>query len=110
MPNQRAPGQKLVPIAVDEKFLRELDAGLMLAGYRNRSQFIRDAIVEKLLRSNIPISRDLKNLALPPHRIGKGAGASAGSHYPSHRPSDLALNEKAGPKKGVVSGRKTGAK
>jgi hypothetical protein len=107
MPNQRAPGQKLLPIAVDEKFLRELDAGLVQAGYRNRSQFIRDAIIEKLLRADISLSKDL---ALPPHRIGKGRGVSSKSHYPVHRPSDYALNEKAASKKGVVSGRKSGSK
>ena len=107
MPNQRAPGQKLLPIAVDEKFLRELDAGLGLAGYRNRSQFIRDAIIEKLLRANISLS---KELALPPHRIGKGGGVSSQSRYPVHRPSGYALNEKAGSKKGAVSGRKPGSK
>jgi hypothetical protein len=107
MPNQRAPGQKLLPIAVDEEFLRELDAGLAQAGYRNRSQFIRDAIIEKLLRADISLS---KELALPPHRIGKSRGASARSRYPIHRPSEYALNEKAGLKKGVVSGRKSGSK
>ena len=89
MPNQRAPGQKLLPIAVDEKFLRELDAGLEPAGYRNRSQFIRDAIIEKLLRANVSLSRDL---ALPPHRIGKSGGTSARNRYPVHRPSESALN------------------
>jgi hypothetical protein len=107
MPNQRAPGQKLLPIAVDEKFLRELDAGLAPAGYRNRSQFIRDAIVEKLLRADIQLSKDL---ALPPHRIGKGGGVSSKSRYPIHRPSEYGLNEKAGSKKGVVSGRKSDLK
>lgn len=69
MPNQRAPGQKLLPIAVDERFLRELDDGLIRAGYRNRSQFIRDAIVEKLMRAGIILPPEL---ALPPHRIGRG--------------------------------------
>jgi hypothetical protein len=107
MPNQRAPGQKLLPIAVDEKFLRELDAGLGPAGYRNRSQFIRDAIIEKLLRADISLS---KELALPPHRIGKSRGASAKSRYPIHRPSEYALNEKADSKKGGVSRRKSGSK
>jgi hypothetical protein len=107
MPNQRAPGQKLLPIAVDEKFLRELDAGLVSAGYRNRSQFIRDAIIEKLLRANISLPKDL---ALPPHRIGKGRGASVKGRYPAHRPSDYALNEKAPSKKGGGSGRKSGSK
>jgi hypothetical protein len=104
MPNQRAPGQKLLPIAVDEKFLRELDAGLGPAGYRNRSQFIRDAIVEKLLRADISLSREL---ALPPHRFGKGQGIAAKNRYPAHRPSEFALNEKADAKKGGVPGRKS---
>jgi hypothetical protein len=107
MPNQRAPGQKLLPIAVDEKFLRELDAGLAQAGYRNRSQFIRDAIIEKLLRADISLP---KELALPPHRIGKSREASAKSRYPIHRSSEYALNEKADSKKSGVSGRKSGSK
>lgn len=89
--NQRAPGQKLLPIAVDEKFLRELDAGLTQAGYRNRSQFIRDAIIEKLTRVGVSLP---KELALPPHRIGKG-GAPRKIRYPGHRSSEYALNEKA---------------
>jgi hypothetical protein len=107
MPNQRAPGQKLLPIAVDEKFLRELDAGLGSAGYRNRSQFIRDAIVEKLLRADIVLPREL---ALPPNRLGKGRGTAAKNRYPVHRPSEYALNEKADAKKGGTSGRKSGSK
>ena len=94
MPNQRAAGQKLLPIAVDEKFLRELDAGLAQAGYRNRSQFIRDAIVEKLTRAGIIMP---KELALPPHRLGKSMEAK--SRYPAHRPSRFELNERAESKK-----------
>ncbi|MGD0744063.1 MAG: ribbon-helix-helix domain-containing protein [Verrucomicrobiota bacterium] len=94
MPNQRAAGQKLLPIAVDEKFLRELDAGLARAGYRNRSQFIRDAIVEKLTRAGIAMPREL---ALPPHRIGRSMKAPY--PYPAHRASAFALNEKAASKK-----------
>ena len=92
--NQRAAGQKLLPIAVDEKFLCELDAGLTRAGYRNRSQFIRDAIVEKLTRAGIALP---KELALPPHRIGKGIKTSL--RYPAHRTSAFALNEKSASKK-----------
>jgi len=105
MPNQRAPGQKLLPIAVDERFLRELDAGLEAAGYRNRSQFIRDAIIEKLLRADIALSREL---ALPPHRLGKHR--SHPGRYPEHRPADLSLNERPDKKKGGGSGRKAGSK
>jgi Arc/MetJ-type ribon-helix-helix transcriptional regulator len=94
VPNQRTAGQKLLPIAVDEKFLRELDAGLAHAGYRNRSQFVRDAIVEKLTRAGIAVS---KELALPPQRIGKSMKAQY--LYPAHRTSAFALNEKAASKK-----------
>lgn len=94
MPNQRATGQKLLPIAVDEKFLRELDAGLAHAGYGNRSQFVRDAIVEKLVRAGVAMP---KELALPPHRIGRSMKAQFS--YPAHRTSKFALNEKAASKK-----------
>ena len=94
VPNQRAAGQKLLPVAVDEKFLRELDAGLARSGYRNRSQFIRDAIVEKLTRAGVAVP---KELALPPHRIGKTVDSKA--RYPAHRPSRFELNETAEQKK-----------
>jgi len=94
VPNQRAAGQKLLPIAVDEEFLRELDAGLARVDCRNRSQFIRDAIVEKLARAGIAMP---KELALPPHRIGKSTKAPL--LYPAHRTSAFALNEKAASKK-----------
>ena len=94
MPNQRAAGQKLLPIAVDEKFMRELDAGLVRAGYRNRSQFVRDAILEKLIRAGVALPKDL---ALPPHRIGRSRKAPLS--YPAHRTSAFALNEKAAPKR-----------
>jgi Arc/MetJ-type ribon-helix-helix transcriptional regulator len=90
VPNQRAPGQKLMPIPVDEQFLRELDAGLTRAGYRNRSQFVRDAILEKLKRAGISLPTDL---ALPPQRTGKGILAKI--HYPEHKPSGNELNERA---------------
>ncbi len=96
VPNQRAPGQKLLPIAVDEKFLRELDTGLTEAGYRNRSQFIRDAIIEKLKRAGVSLP---KELALPPHRIGKTGDASPKFRYPAHKPSGVELNERAESKK-----------
>ena len=100
MPNQRAPGQKLLPFAVDETFLRELDIGMAQAGYRNRSQFIRDAIVEKLVRVGVPLP---KELALPPHRIRKGRSDSTKTRYPGYRPSDYALNDKADSKPASVS-------
>lgn len=85
-----------MPVPVDEQFLKELHAGMGRAGYRNRSQFVRDAIVEKLKRAGVTIPREL---SVPPTRVGKLLGSSAKVHYPSHQPSGYELNERAGSKK-----------
>jgi hypothetical protein len=74
MPNRRGPGQKLIPVPASEKFIRELNHGFRRAGYTNRSQFIRDAIVEKLERLGLKIPREL---AVAPQRLGKGGGKPA---------------------------------
>jgi len=91
MPNQRAPGQVLMPIPVDTKFLRELDSGMQRAGYKNRSQFVRDAVVEKLKRAGVTIP---KELAMPPGRVGKNRPDTK-VRYPIHQPSGYELNERA---------------
>ena len=77
MRNERGTGQKLIPIPANEKFIKELNDGFRKAGYSNRSQFIRDAIVEKLSRMGIEIPREF---SVAPDRIGKGGrpGQSAG--------------------------------
>lgn len=85
-----------MPIAVDEKFIRELDAGLTRAGYHNRSQFIRDAIVEKLKRAGVAMPPEL---AMPPNRMRKSGDAPAKIHYPAHKPSGYELNERASKKR-----------
>jgi hypothetical protein len=69
MANTRGSGQKLIPVPASERFIRELNEGFRKAGYSNRSQFIRDAMVEKLSRMGIEIPREL---SVPPDRIGKG--------------------------------------
>jgi hypothetical protein len=74
MRNERGTGQKLIPIPANEKFIKELNDGFRKAGYSNRSQFIRDAIVEKLSRMGIEIPREF---AVAPDRIGKGGRQSA---------------------------------
>ena len=66
--------QKLLPIPAKQEFIKELDAGVRATGYPNRSQFIRDAIVDKLDGMGITVSREL---AQPPPRSGKG-GRKAG--------------------------------
>lgn len=65
----RGRGQKLVPIPASEEFIDQLNAGVEKTGYRNRSQFIRDAIIEKLHRMGYKISSEL---AQAPRRLGKG--------------------------------------
>ena len=69
MANERGSGQKLIPVPANEKFIRELNDGFRQAGYSNRSQFIRDAIVEKLGRMGIEVTPEF---AVAPDRIGKG--------------------------------------
>lgn len=59
MPNQRAEDQKLLTLPAKTRFISELDRNLQTVGYSNRSQFIRDAIIEKLLRLGIMVPKDL---------------------------------------------------
>jgi hypothetical protein len=76
MPNQRAKDQQLLPFAAKRQFVDEFDAGLVQIGCSNRSQFIRDAICEKLARENIHIP---KQLASAPGRTVNSKTASAKS-------------------------------
>ena len=61
----RSPGQKLIPVPAKEQFINRLNSGVKRAGYSNRSQFIRDAIVEKLENHGVKLPG---NLAEPPAR------------------------------------------
>jgi hypothetical protein len=97
MPNQRAKGQKLLTLPASEQFIRDIDSNLLVTGYSNRSQFIRDAIIEKLLLSGIKLP---KELALSPSRPKGGA-----VKYSEHRPSSYVMNEKASSKKVSGAGR-----
>lgn len=56
MPNQRSPDQRLINLPASAQFIDELDAALPAAGYGNRSEFIRDAIAEKLAAMGMPMS------------------------------------------------------
>jgi Arc/MetJ-type ribon-helix-helix transcriptional regulator len=66
MPNKRAPGQKLLTLPAGEDFIRTIDKNLKSSGYSNRSQFIRDAIIEKLQRIGVPVD---PSLAYSPDRV-----------------------------------------
>ena len=77
MPNQRAPGQKLLTLPCKKEFIQALDDNLERCKYSNRSQFIRDAIVEKLEECDVKIPH---GLALsPPRPTGTGQTASKGT-------------------------------
>lgn len=65
VPNQRSPGQKLIALALDEELLASLDAA---RGTMNRSQFIREALVEKVAEG-ITLR---EGISAPPDRAGKG--------------------------------------
>jgi len=114
MPNQRAKGQKLLPVMASEEFIQALDANLSRAGYSNRSQFVRDAILEKLMRARIAIPVDL---SLSPSRTNPGSYApndKPGSPYvlndqPSSKPASklaLAVEEAVGYAKNKARKRK----
>ncbi|PYK99353.1 MAG: hypothetical protein DME19_08845 [Verrucomicrobia bacterium] len=67
LPNKRAPNQKLIAFPVDAEFERSLEACLHACGITNKSQFIRDAIYEKLSRLGMKVPASLKE---PPVRFG----------------------------------------
>lgn len=54
---------------MSEEFIRELDRIYPLAGYDDRSKFIRDAIYEKLEREGFELPPGIR---LAPSRAGKG--------------------------------------
>lgn len=56
VPNQRSRTQRLVNFPASEEFIRELDAALPQVGYGNRSEFIRDAVEEKLASMGFQMS------------------------------------------------------
>lgn len=111
MPGQRAPGQKLINVPVDDAFLKEINEALKGAGYSNRAAFVRDAIVEKLLRAGYKVTVPLSKA---PPRFGKEG------KYPEHRPGHYVVHEATSSgkaaasakvlKKGVSSVLKPGAK
>lgn len=69
MPNQRAHGQKQIPVMMKEDFVDTIDSALAQLGYTDRAKFIRDAVFEKLENSGIKLPREI---SLAPDRAGKG--------------------------------------
>ena len=55
----RGKNQRLLNLWMDHKFISELDDAVERIGYEGRSQFIRDAIKEKLKSLGIEIPEEL---------------------------------------------------
>lgn len=86
MPNQRGKDQKLLTLQTDAEFIAELNRNLPATGYSNRSQFIRDAIIEKLVLSGIKIP---KKLAMVPLRAPiSPAGPNFDENSPEEKLAD----------------------
>jgi|GEM_PF-5564447 len=60
--NTRKPGQTFLGLQVDEKMLAEIDSA---RGFKDRSQFVREAIAEKLASLGIKVA---ESLIYPPPR------------------------------------------
>ncbi len=67
MPNQRRAGQMFLGFQADLELVRELDRG---RGRMDRSQFIREAIAQKLGELGIRVKEDL---IYPPDRAARVA-------------------------------------
>jgi hypothetical protein len=59
MPNKRRQGQRLLTLPAKGEFVQSLDDNLAKCGYSNRSQFIRDAVIEKLHDEGIAVPKHL---------------------------------------------------
>lgn len=68
MSEGRSAGQKLLNFPVKEEFLEEIDRAISSSRFSNRSEFIRQAILEKLQEMGISIP---EAMASAPSRSGK---------------------------------------
>lgn len=57
---KRSEGQKQVLIMMRQEFLEEIDKAFPLAGFNDRSSFIRDAIYKELLKMGLQVPLVLK--------------------------------------------------
>jgi hypothetical protein len=94
MPNQRAEGQKLLTLPVDEHFILAIDKNLPRAGYSNRSQFIRDAIVEKMATAGVKMP---KEFTLAPSRIHPPKSKAEVAQLKAAIAARIAANSKRSP-------------
>jgi len=81
MPNKRGPNQKLLGVWLDQGFIQSLDFGRR-KNHQSRSQFIREAILERL--KSLGVATD-ESLVHPPDRsspvtIHAARGAQVATH------------------------------
>jgi hypothetical protein len=93
MPNQRAPGQKLLNFPVSEEFIGEIDKGVAKSGLGDRSKFIRAAIQEKLKRLGIEVPVEV--WAAPPRARENREEPERASRRPSFPPVNSAVEAAA---------------
>lgn len=105
MPGQRASGQKLINIPIDEGDLRDLDDFVSRTNYEDRSKFIRAAIVEKMQRMGKVIPPRFLVPQYKPAHYGEGIDAGAVMNEPSSAATAAGSgNSIENVKKKVVSG------
>ena len=92
MNSRRAPGQRLINLAAKSDFIDQIDENLVRCGYADRSQLIRDAMLEKIngVRKEDELPPLPRELALPPGRVGKNKSKK----YSMPSASALQLNDK----------------
>lgn len=64
MPNQRRKGQTFIGVQIDEMLLKDIDRA---RGHMGRSQFLREAIAEKLRSEGVRVP---DKIIYPPDRAG----------------------------------------
>jgi hypothetical protein len=69
MPNQRAPGQKLLAVPMHHEFIAAIEAAVLRKAYSGKSELIREAVYEKLTKIGLSLP---KSITYPPSRRGKG--------------------------------------
>lgn len=79
MSNKRGADQKMLMFPAKVAFIDGLDKSLPQCGYSNRSQFMRDAIAEKLRKNGINVPQEI---VMP------------GGRYPAPKGGGFELNEK----------------
>jgi hypothetical protein len=69
LPNQSAPGQKLLAVPMHHEFFAAREPAVLREGDSGKSDLIREAVYEKLTKIGLSLP---KSITYPPPRRGKG--------------------------------------